>query len=226
MDHSDGQMKYYINEILRPRIADMRGRGIYSGYPDTYKCIFIHIPKTAGTSLVRTLFDTDSRHLRYREYEKANPQKFARYFKFTFVRNPWDRLYSAFSFLKKGGMHEADRRWAEENLSSYADFDNFVKGWVNPENVWSCIHFYPQHYFICDDQLNLKMDFVGRFESLKDDFMIVQQRLCLPVKSLPIINASAKKNAYIQHYNDETRKIVSETYAEDIKMFSYLFDNR
>ena len=91
-------------ETLRMRIADLRGRGVYRGYPDEHRCVFIHIPKAAGTSLTKTLFAAPSRHLQYTEYERANPKKFKKYFKFTFVRNPYDRLFSAYSFLKKGGL--------------------------------------------------------------------------------------------------------------------------
>ena len=62
--------KYSKFEILRMRIADLRGRGVYSGYPNAHCCVFIHIPKAAGTSLTRTLFDSPSRHLHYTEYER------------------------------------------------------------------------------------------------------------------------------------------------------------
>ena len=168
-------MRQLIPEHIRSRIADMRGRGVYSGYADRHRCIFIHIPKAAGTSVARTLFNESSRHLRYTEYEQANPRKFREYFSFTFVRNPWSRLYSAYTFLQSGGMNEMDRRWAEEHLAGLPDFDSFVKRWITPENIRSWIHFYPQYCFICDDTLNLKMDFVGRYETLDQDFAHVQK---------------------------------------------------
>lgn len=216
-------MKQLIPERIRSRIADMRGRGIYSGYADRHRCIFIHIPKAAGTSVAKTLFDEGSRHLRYTGYEQANARKFREYFKFTFVRNPWNRLYSAYTFLKKGGMNEMDRQWAEKYLAGFTDFDSFVKGWVNPENIRSWIHFYPQHYFICDDALNLKMNFVGRFENLQRDFAHIQQQLGMPQKPLPHINSSGGQESYIDHYSDEAREIVSSVYNDDIRLFSYSF---
>lgn len=218
-------MKSLMPESIRSRIADMRGRGIYSGYADHHRCIFIHIPKAAGTSVAQTLFGEGSRHLRYTEYEQANPRKFAEYFKFTFVRNPWSRLYSAYSFLKKGGMNEMDRRWAEEHLVGFNDFDSFVKGWVTPENIRSWVHFYPQHYFICDDALNLKMDFVGRFETLDADFAYVQQQLGLPLTPLPHINPSVGQERYADHYNKESIDIVASVYKDDIALFAYDFEN-
>lgn len=217
-------MKDLIPENIRSRMADIRGRGIYSGYADRHRCIFIHIPKAAGTSVARTLFGEGSRHLRYAEYEQANPRKFAEYFKFSFVRNPWSRLYSAYTFLKNGGMNDMDRRWAEEHLVGFADFNSFVKGWVTPANIGSWVHFYPQHYFICDDALNLKMNFIGRFETLDRDFAQVQQRLGIPVKPLPHINLTAVQDSYLDHYSEESQEIVASVYAEDINLFSYCFE--
>jgi hypothetical protein len=102
---------------LRYRIMELRGRGVYSDFADEFQCIFIHIPKTAGTSVARTLFGQGSRHVPYFEYEKVNGRKFNRYFKFAFVRNSWDRLVSTYFFLKKGGLNDMDRLWAEENPS-------------------------------------------------------------------------------------------------------------
>src|SRR5262249_33764757 len=159
------QLKSYVPMWFRYRLMDVRGRGVYSHFADEFRCIFIHIPKTAGNSFSQTLFGRDSRHIPYIEDEKAKPKKFRHDFKFTFVRNPWDRLVSTYFFLKKGGLAEPDRRWAEEHLQSYADFDSFVRRWVNSANIWTWVHFLPQHYFVCDASLAIKMDFVGRMEN-------------------------------------------------------------
>lgn len=209
---------------LRYRLMDLRGRGVYADYANEHKCIFIHIPKAAGTSVALSLFGRPSRHIRYLEYEKANAWKFHRYFKFSFVRNPWDRLYSAYRFLKKGGMNEIDKRWAEEHLAAFSDFDAFVKGWVNSENIRRWIHFMPQHYFICDDEMKVKMDFVGRLENLDHDFSCVLQRLSRPNVSLSKVNVAADHKRYQEYYSDEAKDIVSRVYGEDIRVFGYSFD--
>ena len=209
-------------DSFRMRIADMRGRGVYSGYPNEHKCIFIHIPKAAGTSVTNALFGPVSRHVPYFEYERANPRKFARYFKFSFVRNPWDRLLSAYIFLKKGGLNEMDRAWAEAHLARFESFEQFVVEWVNEENVWSWMHFIPQHYFICDDALNIKVDFVGRLEQIDEDIRIVQQRLGLPETALPKINVGKiGKHDHAQKFSEECLNIIAHVYREDIRLFSY-----
>ncbi len=208
---------------LRYRIADLRGRGEYSHFADEYQCIFIHIPKAAGTSVARTLFGRDSRHVPYFEYERTNPRKFRRYFKFAFVRNPWDRLVSAFFFLRAGGMSAQERAWGAEHLDPFTDFDSFVRGWVNEDNIWTWPHFVPQHHFICDKELRIKVDFVGRVENLQQDFAYVANRLRCD-RRLERTNASAHDH-YSAYYNDDTRDIVRRVYARDAEIFGYRFES-
>lgn len=214
-------LKEYLPRSLRVSLADYRGRGIYSGYPDEHKCIFIHIPKAAGTSVTNALFGPISRHVPYFEYERANPRKFAKYFKFTFVRNPWDRLLSAYIFLKKGGLNEIDRAWADANLARFETFEQFVLEWVTEENVWSWVHFKPQHHFICNKQGRCMMDFVGHMETLAADFSVVAARLGIEAQ-LPVLNKT-RNEGYASHFTPQMREIVGRIYAEDVEIFNYFF---
>lgn len=205
----------------RARLADMRGRGAYQGYPDRYRCIFIHIPKTAGYSVTHGLFNEVTGHSTWQRYYMTNPSKFRRYFKFAFVRNPWDRAVSSFHFLQAGGMIEQDSKWAREHLHGLS-FSDFVRNWLNEDNVHTEVHFRPQHAFIADDTGRIMMDFVGRFETLAADFDTVAGRLGLDV-TLPKGNSSAHEH-YASYYDDETRAIVGRVYAKDIELFGYRFE--
>ena len=148
---------------------------------------------------------------------------FDRSFKFTFVRNPWDRLVSAFFFLKKSDL-ERNRRFARRNLSTYNDFDSFVRQWVTRKSVWRFTHFLPQHHFICIDQ-RLGVDFVGFYENLAEDFAIVAKKIGRPTALCEENRLGGREKDYRQYYNDETRNIVAEAYAEDIALLGYSFDN-
>ena len=204
---------------LRYRLMDLRGRGEYSHFADECQCIFIHIPKAAGTSVARTLFGKGSRHVPYFEYEKINRRKFNRYFKFTFVRNPWDRLVSSYFFLKNGGINDADAKWAKENFADFPDFGSFVRGWVNEENILSWQHFMPQHYFVCNSDGKIMVDFVGKMENMQKDFSYVAMKLGCK-KELEKVNVGERKS-YASYYNNETREIVRRVYAKDIDLFGY-----
>jgi hypothetical protein len=194
---------------------------------DRHQCIFVHIPKCAGISVVKSLFgDFDCGHTSLLRYQiMFAPEEFRRYFKFTFVRNPFDRLVSAYFFMQKGGINEKDRRWAQRKLARFDSFEAFVKNWVTPFNVERALHFRPQTRFICLDNRPPAMDFVGYLENIEADFAFVARKLGLNARLLETNRNAARERDYRQYYNDETRKIVARVYANDFKMLGYTFDN-
>lgn len=188
---------------------------------DSAQAIFIHIPKTAGTSLYSLIGYTGIGHVNYRWYESRDPNKFNQYFKFAFVRNPWDRLVSAFFYLKKGGSNAMDKHWAMKNIDKYSTFEEFVIDWVSPENINRYFHFIPQYKFIYDQSLYLKVDYVGKFENLNQDFEVVANKLNIH-QSLPYINKSNRKD-YQSYYSKKTKEIVAQVYKQDIELLGYRF---
>ena len=203
----------------RMRLADFRGRGVYAGIPDAHRCIFIHIPKTAGSSVAESLFGVASRHVPYTEFLRANPTKFRRYFKFAFVRNPWDRLVSTYFFLQGGGMNELDRDWSQNHLSEFDSFDKFVQRGLQRPDILSWVHFRPQVDFITSRDGKLMVDFVGRFERLADDFALVARRLGVNA-GLRRTNAGAHA-PFETVYSPETAAIVGKIYESDAAAFGY-----
>ena len=188
------------------------------------KCMFVHIPKCAGTSVRRSLFGRDGGHRPLEIFRTmVPPEMFDRSFKFTFVRNPWDRLVSAFFFLQKSDL-ERNQRFARRNLSAYGDFDSFVRQWLTRKNIWSFTHFLPQVHFICIDK-RLGVDFVGFYENLAEDFAAVAKKINRPTALLEENRLGGRAKDYRQYYTDETRNIVAEVYAEDIGLLGYSFDN-
>lgn len=194
---------------------------------DQMKCIFVHIPKCAGKSVSDALFGKFTGHFFLRQYQLIySTQEYADYYKFTFVRNPWDRVVSAYEFLKAGGLNNKDRMWAEQNLSSYEDFNSFCLGWLNRENARTSQFFHPQYEFICLGNCRTPgVDFVGYFENLRADFDHVSRRLGLSA-SLPHVNRSKRKVDFREYYTPVTRQIVADVYREDIEILGYDFDNR
>lgn len=195
---------------------------------DKHKCIFIHIPKCAGISVSNALFGRlVGTHMAIKTFQLIySKAEFESYFKFTIVRNPWDRLLSAYSFLKKGGFTEEDQVWAEENISSYDNFKSFVKEWVTPDNVITWQHFKPQHRYLLDPSGKLHIDFVGHFETLAQDFKSIASHIGIDTE-LQHMNKSRKKRSllgYQAFYDDETAQIVADVYKTDLEWFGYTFD--
>ena len=195
----------------------------FAGF-DYYKCIFIHIPKNAGLSICYSLFgNTGGSHRKIKDYQDVfSKRTFKEYYKFTFVRNPWDRLVSTYFFLKKGGLTEEDALWYSENLDQFNDFESFVKEWLTLDNINSSLHFQPQYSYLETAEGNLEIDFIGKFENIEADFLKVTKKLGIE-RSLKKTNASNREKDYRSYYNEETKDIVFEIYKKDIQLFKYEF---
>lgn len=199
-------------------------KGDFSLKPyDENKTIFIHITKTAGTSVAKSLFGYLPYHYTAIDYRVIYGRtKFKNYFKFAFVRNPWDRLYSAYRYLQSGGWNKEDKLWAETNLAKYDDFNDFVLNWLSLSNIQEHIHFKPQYEFIYDNKGNILIDFVAYFETINEDFSYIANKLKLN-SSLGTHNANPGKS-YKDIYSKESSEKVALIYKKDINLFGYHFD--
>lgn len=190
---------------------------------DRYQCLFIHITKSAGTSVAKSLFGELPYHYTATQYRVIFGRRdFNRYFKFAFVRNPWDRLYSAYSYLKMGGWNAQDSEWYRENLTHLPDFNAFVIHWLEPHRLRSHLHLTPQSDFVCNGRGIPLINYLGYFETLRDDFAYITQRLGIEAQ-LAHINAS-RRTGYREVYTPEVIDKVRLLYRHDIENFGYDFD--
>ena len=214
---------------LYQRFSRMRKGLSPDGYTlkqfDDNQCIFIHIPKNAGQSIRNTLFENLlPGHMKAYTYQLIFPKKiFESYYKFAFARNPWDRLASAYMFMKGGGAHEKDRLWSEKTLTQYDSFESFVKNGLRSHEVQTWPHFRPQVDFLRGQNGKIELDFIGRFENLQQDFNHVRDHLGLSGELLFINKTKTKREPYQTYYSDELRDIAARVYKEDIEVFDYKF---
>jgi len=192
---------------------------------DWYRCIFIHIPKTAGVSVSHALFGGGGNtHAPLAAVQEVfRDGEFDTYFKFTFVRNPWDRLVSAYEYLRVGVSPE-EYDWAmSQKVSGFASFRTFVR-WLGDTRASEGMHFLPQHQHVRTANSENGMDFVGRYETLERDVAHVARRLGVKAR-LPHLNRSPGRRPYQEYFDAETRDIVGEVYRPDVELFGYDFDN-
>lgn len=189
------------------------------------KCIFIHIPKCAGISVSTSLFGCyGGGHMELWKYQFLFDNIFYNSaFKFTYVRNPWDRVYSAFSFLKNGGFDERDRSWSIKVFEKNLSFEKFVKDLLHRTIIQKKNHFKPQVEFMRDLSGEIGLDYIGRFENIETDYKVITKRLSMN-KSLVKKNVGRKKGVdYRLQYDSEMIDIVGDVYKDDIEILNYEF---
>ncbi len=188
-------------------------------------CVFIHIPKTGGASIRHGLFHSD--------YEKPVfgqiPPDWDVYFKFAFVRNPYDRLVSAWKMFT-AGMFESAWQYPEDGnprltLDAFLDI-------VENENVIFDErrrtfrekirhHTIPQtHPFNCLRHAN----FLGRFETFEEDLKEICRRVGITSISIPRRNQTTHQH-YSKYYSASNRARVAKYFAQDFEEFGYTFDD-
>jgi hypothetical protein len=230
-----------------------------------YRCLFVHVPKTGGMSIENVfvrlvgltwpnrapllLLGNDDpglgpprlAHLKAGEYVARGhlaAEQFATYFKFSFVRNPWDRIVSEYKY--RGYPVKID-------FKTYLFKHLPAPGWTD-----TYCHIIPQHDFLYDEAGKLLVDFVGRYESLQADFDKVCARVGIPPTPLPRVNRSMEEARldtfrelrkqlrraiwsrerkhtfphYTEYYDDESREFVGRLFRKDLEAFNYAFDDR
>jgi chondroitin 4-sulfotransferase 11 len=200
-----------------------------------HKFIFVHIPKNAGSSLHQAFnYSISNKYVDHRGRERDHYRAidyretlvdYNDYFKFTFVRNPWSKLVSEFLFLKFG-----TKRWRPSQKRAINPKDlNFREFIFKLKDInfdeythFQKCHFIQQTDFLLNDDEDLIVDFIGRFENLQEDFNTICDKIGIPRQELPHINTSDHKH-YTEYYGDETKQIVAEKYAKDIEYFGYEF---
>ena len=180
-----------------------------------HKCIFIHIPKTAGMSIENAFLSSlglrfyagqatplllsyndnpdvgppSLAHLAPQDYvahHYVTLEQFEAYFTFAFVRNPWERAVSIFRHF---------------NFDRVMSFTNFLK-YEFPNLQKERYYFVkPQVEYIYDKEGVKLIDFVGRFESLYEDFEEIRKEIAHPVGKLEYINKTKNKKNWYSRWN-------------------------
>ena len=189
----------------------------------THKFIFTHIPKTGGSSVHSSLNDYFEPNQWMHSLLQKDLKKCSNdYFKFAFVRNPWDLVVSMYHYV---WYSEVMEWWRTGHRSRPWTFNRWVKSrhFRRPRG-WKKNRCYDGDQLCwvtsCDGQLIA--DFIGRFENLQEDFNIVCDKIGIPQKQLPHDNSTKHKH-YTEYYDDETKQIVAKKYAKDIEYFGYKF---
>ena len=193
--------------------------------------LFVHIPKTAGNSIQSVLreYSEDElvalrseqdgverfglrnpkykikKHSTLADYQAALGEvRFAELYKFTCLRNPWDRMVSYY-FTPTQNTAAWDRKKFRKVIVKALPVADYL--WLKER----------------DNDPFENVNYVMRFENLADDFRSVCQALDILPTTLPQYNRSNREH-YSRYYDDELRELVRARFAGEIEQFGYTFE--
>jgi hypothetical protein len=219
------------------------------------KFLFIHIPKTGGTSIENLLHpneeiysrpaeDHRAEHLRYNDYSKIinkNGFDINEFYIFSFVRNPYSKIYSFWKFLSVSYKQKHSIHFNAMNAFNIADclkdfrsfvdcvYDsqiNFDRININPKDAYLAYVFVTQCEWLYDLK---KINFIGRFERLNLDFSLVYKNLFGNNfhDELPKLNKTTESSVeYLDFYDTISRDKVFRMFEIDFKAFGYKFSDK
>lgn len=194
-------------------------------YWNRERCIFVHVPKAAGTSINRAIYGRTLGHYTAVEVQSYFPGLYEKAFVFSVVRNPWDRVLSAYRFAKRGGTAYMGLANAEQYLiPEYKTFEHFLFEWLaHREPTELDFVFQPQYQFLCNDSNQIMVDYVGKVETLSDDLCFLDKKLNRTL-NIQHSNTTGDGSSYIDYYRDRDMvALISQLYATDIAIFDYSF---
>ena len=202
--------------------------------------LFVHVPKTGGTSITQLLkHDCDRAWLPLRQvcylFDNADhtlpeatfpvvgypyhikakdmrrlwgAEKYDSLFSFAFVRNPWDMVVSEYFYIQRKWDHPL-----KKTVRKIATLPDYVQwkldnGYHNQQSGW-----------LYDDQGNLLVKQVGKFETYEDDANVILKKIGR-TETVPHANAT-KKKPFTTYYDDKSAELVAEMYADDVTNFGY-----
>ena len=137
------------------------------------------------------------------------PEQFASFFKFAFVRNPFDRFVSYCSFMtRRNGEFLADPHRVMRHLLQ------------NPPRQH--VLFWPQSDFVTDADGALITNYLGRVEEMQESFDEIARRIGIPTVPLDKVNTSERED-YRRYYTAALVAEVERLYARDLELFDYHF---
>ena len=155
----------------------------------------------------------------FKDHEKASKVKevlgaaYPTYFKFAFVRNPWDWIFSHYTYTLKNVRHYR-HSFVKNNLKNFDEY-------VEYECRKDMSEQYNQNKFIFDSKGNQLVDFIGKFENLQNDFQTICDQLDID-SGIKHFNQS-NNSSYREHFTERSKGLVKDYYSKDIELFDYKF---
>lgn len=143
--------------------------------------------------------------------------KYYNYFKFAFVRNPWGHVLSLYRYRNRKKQPNTN---SINLMAKIMTFEEYVESYIA-----SHTNINLQKKWVTDENGNIIVDYIGKFETLQEDYNKILENLGMCKNTLPGLNTDPTKAGfyYRNYYNEKTKSIVYERYKDDIELFGYTF---
>ena len=227
LDNFYDTVRSRVRDALPDGVVDqvrrIRRRNVLNAYANA-GIVFIHVPRTAGTSIATALYGMQVNHFPISELTSLM-QGLRTMPHFAVVRNPWDRAVSAWNFARCGGGQDnlvRVRSHYRYQVPAFQTFERFVHEWLPYQDLDGVDGmFRAQKHFLTDAEGHLKLDHLGRFEDIAATVRWLQVHVPA-VQEIPHLNG-VDRAPYRQHYTPASRDLIGQIYARDIELFGYDF---
>lgn len=199
------------------------------------RLIYLEMPKVANSAIKASMlnkefpdaFSIQQESLKYTEHSLNG--KHRNFYKFTFVRNPMERVVSCYE-----NKYHGDQKTIGINIKEY---DHYLFGYIKKDKGFSNFlfrialipdaykdqHFKPQYKIAYDQNGKKRVNYIGKYERLNEEYGKIAQKYNLA--QLNVYNKTQRKN-YMEYYNRWTVFLVYLIYRKDIQYFGYMKEYR
>lgn len=194
------------------------------------KVIFVSPPKTA-TRTVRACLN-----LSRLDFDHSLPgqiinvigqEEWDESFKFSFVRNPFDRLVSWYEFSRTRhpnfyNKYKDFKEWAMNGFQTTWQLHDEIFPFLEDDIMKYGNYDTPYYQLKLSNYISDDLDYVGRVENIEEDMRKIGEMIGVEVKYVPHKNKSKRKE-YKTYYDDELIAKVHEIFGDDLDKFGYEF---
>lgn len=197
-----------------------------------YQAIFIHIPKTAGTSITeelkklpqkqQNLSPKMSKHAKAWEVRALLGEEiWHNYFTFSFVRNPWDLMVSSYHWWLQKAVNMEQYKDHAKKIQQMDDFREFLRSKYGQKMINE--RYGDLYHWLADRKGNKRIvDYIGKVETLQKDWEQICERLELEPTRIGQHNPTQRAD-YRDYYDYKSKDLVARRFARTIQEFGYDF---
>lgn len=208
-----------------------------------YKCIAVHIPKSAGSSINRLFWELDPQskenlnkivqnppygHISAKEIRRiVGDEVYDSYFKFSFIRNPYSWFKSYYLYRLREGWPKGTEMYNKVGwlTEGHGHLPHPINGEIGIDHFMKCYAF--GRYWLGQADgfqqvgwLNDDIDYIGLFENLDDEFEVIKNKIGLPSDvKIPFVNKALTKKVYL---NSDVHQLISVLFKDDIQLYNKL----